>query len=88
MRATRPSQSAWAPLRVGAFRALWSAALLGLTGAWFQTVGAQWQLVQRPHSLLPRSTAPTIDTDVRAFDQGVAPTAGSERKRNRSYRRA
>ena len=35
------SQSAWAPLRVGAFRALWLAALVGLTGAWFQTVGPQ-----------------------------------------------
>src|SRR5690242_13436394 len=43
-------QSAWAPLQVGAFRALWLAALIGLTGAWFQTVGAQWLLVQRPHA--------------------------------------
>jgi MFS family permease len=46
----RPESSAWAPLRVHAFRALWLAALVGLTGAWFQTVGAQWFLVQRPHA--------------------------------------
>src|SRR5580765_3805182 len=46
----RQGESAWAPLRVGAFRALWLAALVGLTGAWFQTVGAQWLLVQRPHA--------------------------------------
>ena len=43
-------QAAWAPLRIGAFRALWLAALVGLTGAWFQTVGAQWLLVQHPHA--------------------------------------
>src|SRR6476620_8156438 len=44
------STSAWAPLRVAAFRALWLAALVGLTGAWFQTVGAQWFLVDQPHA--------------------------------------
>jgi MFS family permease len=42
--------SAWAPLGAGAFRALWLAALVGLTGAWFETVGAQWLLVHRPHA--------------------------------------
>ncbi len=44
------SPSAWAPLRAGSFRALWLAALVGLTGVWFQTVGAQWLLVSRPHA--------------------------------------
>ena len=42
--------SAWAPLRAVQFRALWLAALVGLTGVWFQTVGAQWLLVSRPHA--------------------------------------
>jgi predicted MFS family arabinose efflux permease len=40
--------SPWAPLRVGAFRALWLASLVSLTGIWFQTVGAQWLLVDEP----------------------------------------
>lgn len=44
------SRSAWAPLRSGSFRALWLAALVGLTGIWFQTVGAQWLLVSHPHA--------------------------------------
>jgi predicted MFS family arabinose efflux permease len=46
--ATSPSASA--PLRSGPFRALWLGALVGLTGVWFQTVGAQWLLVSRPHA--------------------------------------
>ncbi len=44
------SPAAWAPLRAGSFRALWLAALVGLTGVWFQTVGAQWLLVSSPHA--------------------------------------
>ncbi len=44
------SPSAWGPLRSGSFRALWLAALVGLTGVWFQTVGAQWLLVSQPHA--------------------------------------
>ena len=44
------SSSAWAPLRAGPFRALWLAALVGLTGVWFQTVGAQWLLLSQPHA--------------------------------------
>jgi MFS family permease len=45
-----PETSAWAPLRVRAFRALWLASLVGLTGTWFQTVGAQWLLLDEPHA--------------------------------------
>jgi MFS family permease len=44
------SSSALDPLRSGSFRALWLAALVGLTGVWFQTVGAQWLLVSQPHA--------------------------------------
>jgi MFS family permease len=40
--------SAWAPLRVRAFRALWIAQLASMTGTWMQTVGAQWLLVAAP----------------------------------------
>jgi MFS family permease len=42
--ATEPpaSASGWAPLRRPVFRALWLAQLVGNTGTWMQTVGAQW----------------------------------------------
>src|SRR6476659_4411808 len=42
--------SAWAPLRVRAFRALWTAQLFSLIGTWMQTVGAQWLLVDEPNA--------------------------------------
>ncbi|MEV4277412.1 MFS transporter [Actinoplanes xinjiangensis] len=38
--------SAWAPLRVAAFRSLWLALLASNIGTWMQTVGAQWLLVE------------------------------------------
>src|SRR5690349_4762083 len=38
--------SAWAPLRIGAFRGLFIAALTSNIGTWMQTVGAQWFLVE------------------------------------------
>jgi MFS family permease len=41
-------QSAWAPLRIKVFRALWLAQLGSLIGTWMQTVGAQWLLVEEP----------------------------------------
>src|SRR3954464_2130082 len=47
---TSPVPSLWAPLRVGAFRALWLAQLASMLGTWMQTVGAQWVLVQTPDS--------------------------------------
>jgi MFS family permease len=42
------SESAWAPLRVKAFRVLWLAQLGSLIGTWMQTVGAQWLLIDAP----------------------------------------
>jgi MFS family permease len=42
--------SAWAPLRVGAYRALWIALLVSNIGTWMQTVGAQWLLVEVPNA--------------------------------------
>ena len=41
-------ESAWAPLRVKAFRALWLAQVGSAIGTWMQTVGAQWLLVEEP----------------------------------------
>jgi len=48
--AKSPVPSAWAPLRVRAFRALWTTQLFSLVGTWMQTVGAQWLLVDEPNA--------------------------------------
>jgi MFS family permease len=40
-----PPPSAWAPLRVAAYRNLWLALLVANIGTWMQTVGAQWLLI-------------------------------------------
>jgi MFS family permease len=37
--------SAWAPLRLPVYRAIWTAVLVSQLGTWMQTVGAQWLLV-------------------------------------------
>ncbi|SCF31628.1 MFS transporter [Micromonospora mirobrigensis] len=42
--------SAWAPLRIAAFRSLWIAVLASNIGTWMQTVGAQWLLVDQPNA--------------------------------------
>jgi MFS family permease len=44
--AGRSATSTWAPLRIGAFRGLFIAALTSNIGTWMQTVGAQWFLVE------------------------------------------
>ena len=45
-----PEDSAWAPLRLRAFRWLWLGVLIGWIGYWMQTVGAQWLLVDAPNA--------------------------------------
>ncbi|MET7807584.1 MFS transporter [Micromonospora chersina] len=47
---TAQPASAWAPLRIAAFRGLWLAVLASNVGTWMQTVGAQWLLVDRPNA--------------------------------------
>jgi MFS family permease len=47
--ATAPP-SAWAPLRIAAYRSLWLALLASNIGTWMQTVGAQWLLVEQSGS--------------------------------------
>lgn len=42
--------TAWSPLRIAAFRALWLAQLGSMIGTWMQTVGAQWLLVDDPNA--------------------------------------
>lgn len=58
--ASTPS-STWAPLRVSAFRALWTADLIGNIGSWMQTVGAQWLLVKQPHASILVALVQTAD---------------------------
>ena len=40
----------WAPLRQRGFRWLWLGVFIGYIGAWMQTVGAQWLLVDSPNA--------------------------------------
>jgi MFS family permease len=47
MGAAVSASSSWAPLRIGAFRGLFIAALTSNIGTWMQTVGAQWFLVEQ-----------------------------------------
>ncbi|WP_433363434.1 MFS transporter [Actinoplanes sp. CA-142083] len=47
---TAAPPSAWAPLRVAAYRSLWLALLASNIGTWMQTVGAQWLLVEQSGS--------------------------------------
>jgi MFS family permease len=42
------ADSAWAPLRVRAFRLLWLTQLGSMIGIWMHNVGAQWLLVEDP----------------------------------------
>ena len=59
--APRPAASAWAPLRVRVFRALWVAALVSNIGTWMQTVGAQWLLVHQAHAAILVPLVQTAD---------------------------
>lgn len=45
---TGAPRSMWAPLRVRAFRILWTTQWFAMVGIWLQTVGAQWQVVDEP----------------------------------------
>ena len=62
MSASVKADSAWAPLRVGIFRALWLAVLVSNIGNWMQTVGAQWLLVQQPHASILVALVQTANT--------------------------
>lgn len=54
--------SALAPLRLGAFRALWVAVLVSNIGTWMQTVGAQWFLVRQANAALLVALVQVVDT--------------------------
>ncbi|MFC4038410.1 MFS transporter [Dactylosporangium siamense] len=48
--ASGSASSAWAPLRSGAFRAVWLMTLAVNIGNWMQAVGAQWLVVGAPQA--------------------------------------
>lgn len=51
-RVNTPAPSAWAPLRIRVFRALWIAQFASNIGTWMQTVGAQWLMGTLSHDPL------------------------------------
>jgi MFS family permease len=53
--------SSWAPLRSGAFRAIWIAVLVSNIGTWMQTVGAQWLLVHAADAAILVALVQTAD---------------------------
>src|SRR5579859_8176140 len=55
-------QSIWAPLSIGAFRAMYIAVLVSNIGSWMQTVGAQWLLVDQPNASVLVSLVQVMDT--------------------------
>jgi MFS family permease len=56
------SGSAWAPLRIPIFRALFAAQLGSNIGNWMETVGAQWILVHHPRAETLVALVQTADT--------------------------
>jgi MFS family permease len=62
MAGSGPVSSAWAPLRIRPFRALWVAALVSNVGTWMQTVGAQWLVVHDQHAAILVSLVQTAYT--------------------------
>lgn len=41
---SKTSESAWSPLKISVFRALWIATIAGNVGTWMQNVGASWMM--------------------------------------------
>jgi MFS family permease len=74
--------SAWAPLRIAAYRNLWLALLAANVGTWMQTVGAQWLLVDAPNAALLVAlvqTAATAPVLLLALPAGVLADAFDRR---------
>ncbi|MFB9179952.1 MFS transporter [Dactylosporangium sucinum] len=75
-----PARSAWAPLRVPTFRALWIAMLVSNSGTWMQTVGAQWLLVSIPGAdilVALVQTATTLPVLLLALPAGRSPISST-----------
>ncbi|WP_405884716.1 MFS transporter [Streptomyces sp. NBC_01136] len=64
--------SAWAPLAVPVFRALWIAQFVSNVGTWMQTVGAQWLLIGHGATLVTLvQTASSLPVVLLALPSGV-----------------
>ena len=66
--------SAWSPLRVPAFRALFVAMVVSNIGMWMQMVGAQWLLIDEPdatHLIALIQTAMTLPFAFFALPAGI-----------------
>ena len=66
--------SAWSPLRIPAFRALFFAMVVSNIGMWIQMVGAQWLLIDRPdatHLIALIQTAMTLPFALFALPAGI-----------------
>ncbi|MGI5396271.1 MFS transporter [Streptomyces sp. CA-251251] len=73
--------SAWAPLAVRMFRALWIAQLVSNTGSWMQTVGAQWLLVGHSAALVTLvQTASSLPVVLLALPSGALADRYERRK--------
>jgi MFS family permease len=71
---TSSAPGALSALRVGAFRALWLAGIVSNIGAWMQTVGAQWLLVEQhspPAVVALVQTASSLPVLLLAIPAGV-----------------
>ena len=70
----KPPLSAWAPLRIRIYRALWIAQLTSNVGTWMQVVGAQWlmgSLSEDPLLVALIQTAMTLPIFLVGFPAGV-----------------
>ncbi|MEV7285389.1 MFS transporter [Streptomyces sp. NPDC093252] len=64
--------SAWAPLALPVFRALWIAQFVSSVGTWMQTIGAQWLLVGHGAALVTLvQTASSLPVVLLALPSGV-----------------
>ena len=67
-----PSESAWAPLALPVFRALWIAQFVSNVGTCMQTVGAQWLLLGHGDTLVTLvQTASSLPVVLLALPSGV-----------------
>ena len=75
--------SAWAPLRITAFRMLFVAMVVSNIGTWMQMVGAQWLLIDEPNAttlIAFIQTAMTLPLAIFAIPSGIISDAVDRRR--------
>ncbi|HEV2764786.1 MAG TPA: MFS transporter, partial [Pyrinomonadaceae bacterium] len=71
---SQPTPSAWSPLRIASFRALWLAAVASNVGTWMHNVGGEWlmtTLSPTPLVVALMQTAETAPTFLMALPAGA-----------------